>query len=317
MRLAGMLLAAVSLSAALTAPQRRDESFLPPNDLKIEIGSLEDKGLTQQQFDEVLDRVEAVYKPIIAAKGGKLVVNRKWADGTVNASAQRSGQNYIINMYGGLARHQAVTQDGFAVVACHELGHHLGGAPRYPNSWASNEGESDYFANAKCLRRVFADPAAAGFTRKNGGNDPAAAACASAFKNGTDKERALCLRSAMAGLSVSELLRQLGNQPPIRFDTPDPKVVTKMLDSHPPAQCRLDTYFQGALCTVAATTDIGETDPRVGACTRAQGFTHGVRPRCWYLPPAGEPAPAAASAIPAKDRSAMLDGIGPGVFSGL
>jgi hypothetical protein len=30
-------------------------------------------------------------------------------------------------------------------------------------------------------------------------------------------------------------------------------------------------------------------DPGVGACVRSQGFTAGMRPQCWYLPPATEP----------------------------
>jgi hypothetical protein len=34
-------------------------------------------------------------------------------------------------MFGGLARHELVTDDGFMMVVCHETGHHLGGAPRY------------------------------------------------------------------------------------------------------------------------------------------------------------------------------------------
>jgi hypothetical protein len=60
-------------------------------------------------------------------------------------------------VYGGLARHGEITPDGFALVLCHEIGHHLGGVPRYSgaNGWASNEGQSDYFAATKCLRRAW------------------------------------------------------------------------------------------------------------------------------------------------------------------
>ena len=59
-------------------------------------------------------------------------------------------------MFGGLARHKLVTPDGFALVACHEMGHHLGGAPRR-GGWASNEGQSDYYATTKCARRIWAE----------------------------------------------------------------------------------------------------------------------------------------------------------------
>ena len=33
-------------------------------------------------------------------------------------------------MFGGLAGHETITTDAFALVACHELGHHIGGAQR-------------------------------------------------------------------------------------------------------------------------------------------------------------------------------------------
>jgi len=62
-------------------------------------------------------------------------------------------------MFGGLARHETMTPDGFATVVCHELGHHLGGVPKkfswFGNSWASNEGQADYFGIMKCLRKMF------------------------------------------------------------------------------------------------------------------------------------------------------------------
>jgi Zn-dependent protease with chaperone function len=54
-------------------------------------------------------------------------------------------------MFGGLARDPLVTKDGFSAVICHEIGHHIAGAPRKGFSWASNEGQADYFATTKCL----------------------------------------------------------------------------------------------------------------------------------------------------------------------
>lgn len=278
--------ALMSLIAASPRPVHRD-SFLPPNDLKIPISALGNKGISRAEYDAVMDRIQALYEPIVAARGGHLVINRLWDDETVNASAQQDGDQWIINMYGGLARHPAITQDGMALVACHELGHHLGGAPKYGgNDWASNEGEADYYANAKCLHRMFADTATAAFSRAATNDELARKACAKAYSS--TGERKLCERSAAAGMSVTELFRALRQEDPQpRYDTPDPKVVTRMYDGHPQTQCRLDTYFQGSLCSVPYTQDVSETDPTVGACTRHGGFTQGIRPRCWYLPPAG------------------------------
>ncbi|MBI5242683.1 MAG: hypothetical protein HY922_03235 [Elusimicrobia bacterium] len=269
-------------------PQRSCQGFLPPNDMKIPVNSKDAKGITQAQFDQVMDSAQAIYGPVVEARGGVLEINRRWDDPTVNASAQRIGNRYILNMYGGLARHEVVTQDGFALVVCHELGHHIGGFPKMKYSgWATNEGQSDYFANLKCLRRVFADSASLSFTRAAGSDPVAEKACAQSF-NGS--ERAACMRGAMAGKSVSALFKTLHNESkdPL-FDTPDPNVVPQTSDSHPATQCRLDTYFQGSLCAKPVSEDVSDKNPAPGTCTRSQGFSAGLRPLCWYKPPASEP----------------------------
>lgn len=313
----------LSLIAAAPRPAAVRESFLPPNNLKIPISALGNKGITKADYDAVMDRIQALYAPIIAARGGHLTINRLWDDETVNASAEQNGNEWIINMYGGLARHPAITQDGMALVACHELGHHLGGAPKYGGTdWASNEGEADYYANAKCLHRVFADSAAQVFSRAASDDDQARQACAQAYKNAGD--RAVCVRSAAAGMSVTQLFRDLRSEDPEpHYNTPDPAVVRKMYDGHPGTQCRLDTYYQGSLCAQPYTKDISETDATVGACTKAQGYKLGIRPRCWYLPSSRDlmtPAEEAAMAsVPSREvKSETLASLKNGsVFTGL
>ena len=47
-----------------------------------------------------------------------------------------------------------MTPDGFALVLCHELGHHLAGNPRV-QAWAANEGQSDYFSTQSCARELW------------------------------------------------------------------------------------------------------------------------------------------------------------------
>ena len=276
--------AALSLGAALPAAASDCAGFLPPNDLKIPVGSVHAKGIVEAQFNEVMDTVERLYKPVVAAQGATLKINRLWTDPTVNASAQQSGKTYILNMYGGLARHAAITMDGMALVACHELGHHLGGAPRKGASWASNEGQSDYYANLKCLRKVFADPAATAFTQPKIADDVfARKACDDAFAGKQDRD--ICVRAAMAGESVAYLFKALRNETVTpSFDTPTTNVVTTMMDAHPPTQCRMDTYLQGSVCQQPVSAPLSNTNPATGTCTRSGGFPAGYRPLCWYKP---------------------------------
>lgn len=288
------ILVSVMIAAALSFVPRAAElceGFVPDNDMKIPMGSYEAKGITEAQFNEVMDRVEAIYAPEIAARGGRLVLKRLWSNATVNASAQRSGSDYILNMYGGLARHEAITQDGMALVACHEMGHHIGGAPKYGgyNNWASNEGQSDYFANMKCLRRVFASEGASSFTRPKGDDAGPRAACEKSFQSASDRE--MCVRGSMAGMSVTELFRALRRETVLpRFDTPDPAVVARTYDAHPGTQCRLDTYFAGSVCARAVGDEVDQQDPAKGTCTAEGGQTSGLRPLCWYKPPVAAPA---------------------------
>ena len=280
----------VSIIAAAPAAPKHRESFLPPNNLQHRIGAKDSGGLTEAQYQAVMDRIETIYAPIVAAHGGHLVLNRMWSDDTVNSSAEQQGNDWIINAYGGLARDKAITQDGEALVVCHEMGHHLGGAPKYGNmDWAANEGEADYFANTKCLHRMFSDTVAASFTQPKAAFDDLAlakAACAKSYKGA--KDQAICVRSAVAGQSVTALFTELSGDAPSHFDTPDMSSVTVTNDDHPASQCRLDTYFQGSLCNKPYTTDMSNTDPAAGACVLSQGYTSGMRPFCWYKPAAGE-----------------------------
>lgn len=281
------ILVSVVVAALSVVPRTSElcEGFLPQNDMKIPIGSYEAKGISQEQFNQVMDRVEKIYGPEIAARGGRLVLKRLWDNPTVNASAQRMGNDYVLNMYGGLARHESITQDGMALVVCHEMGHHIGGAPKYGggNNWASNEGQSDYFANMKCLRRMFADEGAS-FTRPKGDDAGPRPACEASFQSEAD--RAMCVRGSMAGMSVTTLFRILRRESVIpRFDTPDPAVVSRMYDAHPGTQCRLDTYFAGSVCSASVTDEVDQRDPAKGTCTAASGHSSGLRPLCWYKPP--------------------------------
>jgi hypothetical protein len=259
--------------------------FVPENDMYIPVG---DKvlggGLSEKQFNAVIDKISDIYTPVASSMRGNLKIARKWSDGTVNANAMRLGSLWNVNMYGGLARHKSITEDGFALVLCHEIGHHIGGAPKKNGfipilGWASNEGQADYWATLKCLRHVFLNDDNAKVISTMKVPATLAKAC------GADKsaaERDLCIRTGMAGLSVTEMFVNLGRVSEARFETPDPKVVSRTNDSHPKAQCRLDTFLAGSICEKSYTEDVSQSDEVVGTCHRTTGSTLGVRPACWF-----------------------------------
>jgi hypothetical protein len=272
-------------------------------------------GITEEEFMTVLDEVETVYTPVFEALGKTFQVNKLWTNDQVNASAQQSGNNWIINMYGGLARHEHATVDAFRAVACHEIGHHLGGAPKksgWFGAWASNEGQSDYFATYKCMKKLILEGQAGGLEIASPDlsiYEPeevaiVEAACSERFtapvedeenENGEVGEEdgevvaetayTACVRASLSGLSLGRLLGSLRDaERVISLNTPDLTEATKTNDNHPDAQCRADTYFAGSLCNLDFNSELSNTDANIGTCNRLEGFEYGLRSKCWFKP---------------------------------
>lgn len=251
-------------------------TFMPPNNLHLEDNLELDSNVTEADFNKVIDTAEKVFKPIIKKHGGTLDIKRRWDDSTVNASAIQMGKTWEVNMYGGLARREEVTLDGFALVLCHEIGHHLAGFP-FVSEWAANEGEADYYGTQACVRQLW----------RGQENEVAAqtvdatpkAACDEAWTS--DADRNLCYRIMMAGRSLAELLSHgAGN---VSFSTPDPKVVERTFHEHPEAQCRLDTFVAGALCKASFDMNLIPGDePEAMKYSCGPRFDQGQRPTCWF-----------------------------------
>ncbi|MBS1961149.1 MAG: hypothetical protein JST04_02955 [Bdellovibrionales bacterium] len=289
-----LLFALVSLVAggsALACSLDGKDGFLPRNNRYIPVrkvvldrrGNPLGGGITEPEFNGVLDAVEKVYAPIVKQMGGNFVVHREWQDGTVNAYADRNDGNWNITMFGGLARHQETTIDAFLLVACHELGHHIGGAPiKRGRGWPANEGQADYWSTLKCARRVLLKTNNLRELRRLDVPAEVHEACASKFKNAN--EGALCERSSMAGKALARLLADLGGSKMPEFNTPDPSQVSSTDDNHPEAQCRLDTYYHGATCEVPFEKDVDFNDPTINTCAQEKGAKDSFRPRCWYAP---------------------------------
>lgn len=258
---------------------------LPKNNLKIPVSSNFANEITEARFNEIIGRVENFYSPIVKSKKAVLVMNKNWADETVNASANRFGGNaWFVNMYGGLARHPLVTDDGFMLVVCHEMGHHLGGFPTkggINGFWAATEGQADYFGTLKCLKNILKDDDNQKIVESMVIDPYLKAKCSE--KNVNANEQALCERVGMASLSLAKLLSSLKDNAPVNFETPDKSAVKKTNKDHPAAQCRLDTYFAGIMCD-KVDGEFSRKDPMVNACLKHDGYNIGYRPLCWYKP---------------------------------
>jgi hypothetical protein len=171
------------------------------------------------------------------------------------------------------------------LVVCHELGHHIGGAPK-SSEWAANEGQADYFGSMKCMRRILESDNNRSIISSIKVDEEAQTKCQNIYHN--DNEIALCERIAMAGKSLALVLADLGGSSKVEFNTPDKSIVTRTDNNHPAAQCRLDTYFNGILCDKSWDQDVDNSNASTGVCTKRDGYSNGVRPLCWYKPSAEE-----------------------------
>ncbi|MES3038673.1 MAG: hypothetical protein V4736_12270 [Bdellovibrionota bacterium] len=260
------------------------EGFMEENDRQIPVDLKNPTGITFEEYTGVLDRIQKMYDPEVNAAGATLLIDRAWDSATVNATASRKGKVWKIAMYGGIARHPQMTRDGFAAVACHEMGHHVGGAPHKFFSWAANEGQSDYYAMLKCLRTFFAEDDNEIAITQQPINELAQNECMKEYAG--RGEQLICIRSTQAGFALARVLQEMRKEKIVPdFATPDAKIAGSMVSSHPRTQCRLDTYFNGSRCPVPVTDAVSATEYQPGTCDKGDGvFTTGSRPRCWFKP---------------------------------
>jgi hypothetical protein len=263
--------------------QVRCDGFLEKNNLRIPIGQKFAGDVTQEQFNEAIEKVVRVYSPIFTQKRQRLVMKKLWENTQVNAVAYQESGNAVVEIWGGLGRHATMTPDAVTLVTCHEVGHHLGGTPKYSDqngAWAAVEGQADYFATLKCLRKVFRPEV----NSWNGEVAPTARAKCNESHGADTVESKICQRIAMAGIASARLSASLGNSGQPSFDARDSSVVQRTFERHPQAQCRLDTYMNGNVCRVNDSVDVNDRDPNVGVCRNTTEEQYGARSLCWYKP---------------------------------
>lgn len=288
----------IFLLAILLVASQAKANFLP-QDVIFENDGEKPSNISQSQLEEVTTRLQNIYTPIVASFGGELQITSDWGSKQVNAFASRMGSTWKVNILGGLVRHPDLTIDGLTLVVCHELGHHLAGYPYALNifpfvggKWAANEGASDYFATQSCGRKVWAHDKVINAEYRTMVSPFVKTACDQSWSSEYDQN--LCYRISAASQSLGNVLAKLMKKPSPKFETPDKKVVMWTSSSHPNAQCRLDTYFQGSLCKVNFNDSVipGKKSPTIKNKKDAESDAYlyscgsqdavGRRPNCWF-----------------------------------
>lgn len=199
-------------------------------------------GITEHEFNDVLDTFESIFQPVVQRLGFSMEVERFWDDNTINAYAQKNGRLVKLSFFGGLARHKYMTKLGFALVVSHELGHIVGGYPFYRQSnYMAVEGQSDLYAASAAGKILLKNLSSYDSIAPEYGYE-ARDYCSDS------KDQETCVKVLEGGISLGRVLASLGREPMPSYSRLDTVAVKRTMETHPRAQCRLTQYFLSALC---------------------------------------------------------------------
>ncbi|MBF0206036.1 MAG: hypothetical protein HQK53_04025 [Oligoflexia bacterium] len=245
--------------------------------------------IPSEEFQRIVRKIADIYGPLIKTKRGiDLEINAKFYQRFPPDSAriQNDGTDLgkaIITITGQVAVHPTITRDAFALLVCHEFGHILGGNPSSytrVNGRNSVEGQADYWAAAKCLKRfisaeISADISADNFSPVNLQTPSLPLAiinkCNRNFSVSTINNL-LCQKTAMATIVLGDYFNATKNSAAISvvaYDQIAPPVKNTLV-GYGSTQCRLNTFLSGAFCNNNFLLDEN--------CTQGDG----IRPDCWY-----------------------------------
>lgn len=245
----------------------------------------------EAQYRRSLAKVTRIMEPQVRKHGLELAWNTDWKNDEFVAQVEQPDPAYpnrrTVSLSGGMGRSKFMNVDSFELIACHELGHVIGGAPKFwfSGEWKwleafSLEGESDYFATLQCAKLIWRNDDNVAIIRDLDTSDEASRQCRQVYSNAQDA--ALCIRSVHAGvvnmLVIMDEYRSDDWGPVPDLNKYDPAKVEWTYQLHPKAQCRVDTYVAGALCDRDPRKILSDTDWNLGKCARGLG----ARPRCWF-----------------------------------
>lgn len=162
-------------------------------------------------FHESLKKIQA-----------NVMLDAQWESPYFGAGIAYYDNYFYMKIFGGTTRVEGMTLDAYAALACHELGHIIGGAPYQTikgAEWSSSEGQSDFFAASECLPKYFREK-----------NVPEQNIKAMVEKAGYEMLSAL-------GPYGSEKELPLERHIPMKYQTSE-----TLINLYPSLQCRYETF---------------------------------------------------------------------------
>ena len=136
-------------------------------------------------------------------------VRYSWSTDSFQALGGRLETTALFTFYGRIYKGE-MDEDTLMVVVCHELGHVLGGFPEvpdYPCPKNSVERQADYFATAKCLKRVFANDDNQALMQRVELPGSITMPCGQVYHD-SERDMALCQRSLWAAVRAFQFMNR-------------------------------------------------------------------------------------------------------------
>jgi hypothetical protein len=229
--------------------------------------------VSEETFNLIPHKVLALHYETLKNEQLSISIETDWVKPYFTAWAREDGnKRFTLSFWGGLARIPGMNDEGHAFVACHELGHVIGGAPKIKIKkflWSSAEGQSDFFASAICMKRYLrSEHQRNELTVPDDIPEVVYTLCRTTYEE--EEDFLICVNTQKATKAFSHVLEHLGQySKTLDVSSPSRDQVKEIVyNSYPEQQCRIDTIFQGSLCKE-------ENYPCEGMI--------GSRPLCWYL----------------------------------
>jgi hypothetical protein len=141
-------------------------------------------------------------------------------------------------------QNKATSIEGYAITACHEIGHSLGGNPKQTRqlaAWSSVEGQADYYATNQCMWR-FIDIYSEHPLKLD---DSTKRLCEQSYGHDVLKLKG-CFRIIYGITSMQDYFNNTSSKNnPVSIFKKDYSSVNKTLEKFGSNQCRIDTMMAG------------------------------------------------------------------------
>jgi hypothetical protein len=250
----------------------------------------------KREFGALIDQIISKFQSSAQVHGAVFSYEINWNSSGIGAFTQRlnNGTVWQISFYDGILRLPFATNDVITLIACHEIGHHIGGFPFKENGWAAAEGQADYFSTHACAPKLWIDQKEKNAAFRTKVSSQLAVKCNESFSE--EWRRDICYRSAVAMESMV-LYEGYGTKKPPALALKEKTTVPTTLLMHPSPQCRIDTQMAAIFCPLAfdfayipghfsrgENTRTAELDSQRFICSNKSGRAVAARPRCWFAP---------------------------------